>query len=321
MRSGVKSKYKWEPSNSAPAGGLMKIVGGSLSSGNAATTGVPAGAQLGDVWGVPQQRYVSGEEEKPVPDTLFVTFFSYLEDKFYRGAFPLPRDQIAQLFEEGFRHSKGTNGRKTYTDLVVGVAPGGVVAVWLAGARRQVEVFYGHADEVRLDWHRTLDLPPQVDRQRYIADALAYAAQTDPLVEPSMRRVPIGRWDSYRERFAWTPAFENMPEPASIARVNFFNGERDEIWLPLSEVDRQAKRPVPRFINFSVESLNRSFDITFDEAEVFGLYRRLGLGGEPVEMVFAQRKVEGKTSFGVFLRNRHETVGLTKNKYAIFALH
>ncbi|MDB4985292.1 MAG: hypothetical protein JWN04_470 [Myxococcaceae bacterium] len=319
-RSGVRSKYAWEASNSAPAGGVMEIVGGDLLSGDDGSQYVPRGP-IGGGWGQPMASHVSGEEKKPVPDALTVTFFSYLEDKFYRGAFPLPRERIAQLFAEGFPHKYGKGGRKTYDSIIVGVAPGGAVAVWLSGSRRQLEVLYGHADEVSLDWHRALDMPPQVDRQKYVADSLAHAAKKDPLVAPSMQRVPIGLWDSYRERFAWTPVFEGIPAPESVGRVSFFNGEHDEIWLPLSDADRRATRAVPKYVSFGVESLNRIFDVTFDEAEVFSVFRRLGASGEPVELVFAQKQIEGKSSFGVFVRNQHETVGLTKNKYAFFAKH
>ena len=40
----------------------------------------------------------------------------------------------------------------TYHRIVAGVSPGGGVAVWLNGFNRKLQVFYGKAQEVHLDW-------------------------------------------------------------------------------------------------------------------------------------------------------------------------
>src|SRR5690625_7837107 len=86
--------------------------------------------------------HIVGPELKPVPDKLHIKYFSYLEDQCYEGNFDLPSDEILSLFREGSRNTDEPN----YYRIMVGVAPGGAVSVWLKGEIKTTEVFFGKAE-------------------------------------------------------------------------------------------------------------------------------------------------------------------------------
>src|SRR5690606_26482489 len=98
-------------------------------------------------WGQMVSSHLVGPDLKPLPDRLEITFFSFLENQHYQGTFDLPYDDILAMFREG----ENPEGDPTYDRIMVGVAPGGTVAVWLMGVAKTTEVFLGKADPVDLD--------------------------------------------------------------------------------------------------------------------------------------------------------------------------
>jgi hypothetical protein len=53
-------------------------------------------------WGDASGRSVVGDDFKPVPVKLNITWLSYTENKFYTGSFKLPYDTMLDLFKKGF---------------------------------------------------------------------------------------------------------------------------------------------------------------------------------------------------------------------------
>lgn len=64
-------------------------------------------------------------------------FFSLTENQFYKGEFDLPYEKILALFRESLEVDK-----IPFRKIMVGVAPGGAVSVWLTGGKTK-EVFFG----------------------------------------------------------------------------------------------------------------------------------------------------------------------------------
>ncbi len=57
-----------------------------------------------------------------IPSGFRITYFSFMENKFYTGDFALPADRIKDLFKEGmigYRSQRFT----TYDAMIVGMAP------------------------------------------------------------------------------------------------------------------------------------------------------------------------------------------------------
>jgi hypothetical protein len=314
------STYDWLASNSAPAGCPMEITAGAFLSPGGGSLYIPP-QELHAGWGEQVSAHVAGADTKPLPDRVEITFYSYLEDKIYHGEFPLPYARIEKLFAEGYdSYDTGPLQHATYRWIVAGVAPGGVVAVWLSGIERQVEVFFGKADEVSFDWHKTLGVPTRIDRRERQEMVLTEAEKVDSRVTKSMMRIPFGVWATYRIRYPWQPVFEGMATPVRIERISYLNGERDYLPLPMSDADKQATRPVPSFLSFVIRRTENGlrYKIFFDEEETLSTFQRLSLGGKPLELVFHTEMLEGQPKFSVLLRNDDEAVKLSKIKRHYF---
>ena len=309
LHPGRGDRYEWLGSNSGPKGCPMEILDGDFLFGRGSLQIPRASVHAG--WGREVSIDVVGPDTKPLPDSVAILFFSYLEDKLYRAKFALPRDSIDRLFREGYRSFDDRSGHATYRMLIAGAAPGGAVAVWAAGAERQVEVFFGQAEAADVDWHRAMQLPPDADRHEVVAGELADAGRADSLVPVMMQHVPIGRWAAYRTRYSWRPVFEGIGRPARLDRVEFVNGERDYILLPPDAPDTPAVRPVPRFVLLNDPSSGRTHWLTFDEEEIVAAFARVGAGATPVDLVFAAGP-NGTAGVEVSVRTAAATVPLRK---------
>ena len=126
-------KYNWQATESAPKSYPMQVVSGTLFyHGQNQGLYVPDGSSIDDGWGSGISSHIVGPDLKPLPDRLQITFFSYTENQFYVGKFDLPYEKILALFKAGYDLRRG-GGHTTYGQIVVGIAPGGAVAVWVSG--------------------------------------------------------------------------------------------------------------------------------------------------------------------------------------------
>lgn len=92
-----------------------------------------------------------GDDGKAIPVRLEVTWASFLENKYYTGAWDLPADTIKYLFEKGLTNWD-TKQKETYTvSKLLAWLPGGVAVVWLYGAHQQVEVGRFQAKETQVN--------------------------------------------------------------------------------------------------------------------------------------------------------------------------
>ena len=306
------ARYEWYVSNSGPRGFPMRVLDGDLVHGGGSLY-IPR-ARVGTLWGQQVSQHVLDEARQPLPDSGAVLFYSYLEDRLYRLTFTLPRDSIERLFREGYRSFEGGGGRGAFEALVVGVAPGGAVAVWAAGIERQVEVFFGQAEAADVDWHRAMGVPPTTDRQQFLAASLAEAEEDDSLVAEHRRQpVPVGRWTRYRTRYRWSPVFEGLGTPTVLHRMDFVNGERESLALPLDPASAPAGRPAPRTFQFDDPRSGRPYEPLFDEEEIADAFARAGAGGRPVELVFAAPTAGGADP-RVLVRGA-ETVALQRVRF------
>ena len=86
-----------------------------------------------------------------IPTGFRITYFSYMENKFYKGDFLLPADKIRSLFKEGMIGYRSKR-YSTYDAMIVGMAPGGVLVVWMQGIDKQVEIGRYQAIETDMEW-------------------------------------------------------------------------------------------------------------------------------------------------------------------------
>ena len=173
------------------------------------------------------------EEAKGVPTHLDVSWLSYVEKcQYLLENQPLDSLRIAQLLaEKVYTPSTSEDISPTIEEynISVGLAPGGVVFVWLHSTARVIEVgryqakkiedihfvtkkeadqYYERTGDVILDEHTIeqrdyvikLGLPKEKIRMQY---QQCGTPVTEPLVMDDIFKIPYGLWDSYRKRYLW----------------------------------------------------------------------------------------------------------------------
>jgi hypothetical protein len=310
-------KYEWLAGNSAPSLCPMHIVAGAFLYRGGGSLYVPPG-ELSPKWGESASVDIVGPDLKPLPERLQIVFYSFLEDKIYSGDFELPHEKISKLFSDGyFNPAKNVRARTTYDEIVAGVAPGGVVAVWLTGQMHATEVFFGKAREIEPDWNATLELPRTVERQEYRASVLTEAVtKSGPRALQFQKHIPFGLWDRFRKRYAWRPVFENMPMPKELTPIEFYNGEVDYILFPQTEADLHALRAAPSELVYRMATSEKNqlhrHEVHFDEEETLAAFERIGSDQKPFDLVFRHGDAGAENS--VWVRRGDESIRLLKTK-------
>ena len=142
--------FRWDASACAPLMYPVELYTGYFSFENGGSCYIPKSAFEHGGWGESAHSFDGRSESSSVPVGLDVTWISYTENKFYTGSFKLPKDTIAKLFEEGFTVFN-QKMHDTYDNIIAGLAPGGVVVVWMRGqGGRAVEIGRYQASETRV---------------------------------------------------------------------------------------------------------------------------------------------------------------------------
>lgn len=320
------SKYIYQASESAPEKYVMTIVVGSLGF-DGGSRSIPNGSSLDNGWGTGASSHVV-ETTAPPPKTLGILFFSYHENQFYRGRFELPYDKIAKLMKEG-HYSPKTDKHITYDTFVVGVAPGGAVAVWAESLDKTIEVFFGQAEKVEEEWS-VINPNPKITREEFISRRIKESLVTPEAIATAKKNgPPIGLWSRYRTRYNWQPVFTGMTLAGGrINTIKYYNGERDYLDYPLDKANVASTRAIPSELHFVWEHTKATkekkatgtvFRIYFNEPEIFDAFQKLGSNNPALQLELRMEVVSGKNTFTTWLRNDKESIQLKKALVKNFA--
>ena len=150
--------FDWLPTECAPEDYPARIVRGTLRFPDGRSVYVPGDQLVRNGWGLRGSIHIVGDKLKPVPTHLDLRWFSYLEDRFYGGRFPLPSARMLEMFRAGAAPPE-PGPRAAYNRIVVGMAPGGDISVWMGAQRIVREVATFRAPVVDLPWTAVLDNP------------------------------------------------------------------------------------------------------------------------------------------------------------------
>src|SRR5690625_111232 len=302
-------KFDWKATESAPKNFPIKIIDGTfIYHGRSDGTGlyVPSGGLLDKGWGEMISSQIVGPDLKPLPDRLKITFFSYLEDQFYEGVFDLPYETILSLFKE-----QRTNGGPEYHRSMVGVAPGGYVAVWLKGHIKSTEVFFGRAEPVEGELKAFGRVIP--NRSEYVLSEGEDNVDPSVLRRSRQERIPLDPRASCLQRYHWKPVFMYGNEPASGVQIKYFNGEGERLFPPLESELVTQTRAIPMFMQFSYRSPEGwayLYVIHFDETEMIDAFSTLGSNEDPLQLEFYPHMPYEDTQ--IRLSNKDESIILKK---------
>lgn len=297
-------KADWLASESAPKDYPMEVIRGTfLYPGEEHGLYIPNGKVVYGGWGKPISTHVVGPDQKPLPDRLEITYYSFIEDQFYRGEFELPYDTIVRLFQEGYDNHKTPSSRMSYRRIIVGMAPGGQVAVWLAGAGKTTEVFFGQGEPIDYDWNRYwtdsfLNDNPQ-PREEYHEESLQEMLTPEEREHLETEGIPYDKWPRLRTLYPWQPKFFRMAGPTTPGSIEYANGELYHLRHPLSEKDAAKPRPIPREITF--HSNGHLYIIYLDVDETLAAFEQMADGDTPLYLDIAPGLPRSETA--IRLRN------------------
>ena len=296
------TKFDWLATESAPSHYPMKIIQGELYyHGQNGARYIPSGGTLRAGWGNAISTHVGDDAVYPLPDRLSIVFFSLTENQFYKGEFDLPYEELLSHFRAGL----DANERSPYfREVMVGVAPGGAVAVWLTGSRTK-EVFFGQAEKISLRYGAATGLKfnSSQEEDAYVKEILEDVLKPEELESLKKNGVPFGLWSRYRNLYTWDFKSGNgvnfKSEPIGL---KYLQGDSGGVSLPFSPEFIRIPRPLPRRISITPQftSKNTNFVIYFDEYELMDAFEKLGVNGEIVTIECSAKMPREESRFRVY---------------------
>lgn len=274
-------------------------------------------------WGEPD---ASVEARSRLPHILDITWLSWVEAKVYTGSFELPTEKINKLFREGF--ISYLNRPVKYQELIVGLAPEGVVILWVWGNMSCVEVARFQAVEKK---DVTLkDIAPNSIRKniKEFRDAIM-EKDTDIHEYVSKHGLNNHIWDTYRQRFKIRPVVDYALKGKGITdhiNIKYLNGEFECLnyeFLQENPYRNRARMEMMK-VYYSIGEDVFRIELYFDEEEIMQAFQKI-YGNDPtqeVEFVITLLPVNRvlKLAFRKKVEHRIEEVVLKKCKIEMFRL-
>lgn len=258
------TKYEWTEGTSAPLGYPMEVYKGGIECEGGEWVNLDIGLSPGgSIWGTINNGM--GSSFKGIPTRLDFIWMSYMENQFYMIDTQIDTGKIKEYFSKGY-DSKASNGsgnikHLNYNKIGIGMAPGGVVVVWIAGVGVQKEIgrYLGkkvtipEAEIAKLDSHQN-----RFFREDYLQEVHT-SEKIVPLKiqqENKGKSIPFGLWDNYRIQYNWKPIFE-IPEkgklnPLTDVGMTLVNGEMDQLDFAKNTIGNSEPKAIPRSFSFSV---------------------------------------------------------------------
>jgi hypothetical protein len=262
QKTKTMTKYEWTEGTSAPLGYPMEVYKGGIECEGGEWVGLSFGIVPGNhSWGSINNGMSNGF--KSLPRRLDFIWMSYMENQFYQIDTDIDTEMIRKYFSKGFE-IKGASGKGqhlNYDVISVGMAPGGVVVVWVAGIGWQKEIGRYQGKKVTIPESEIAKLDSHENRF-WRKDYLEMVHTREQIIPKKIQEenkgkpIPLGLWDVYRTRFSWKAVFE-LPENAKLnplrdVGITMINGEKEQFDAaknPLSDYDF---RTIPSSISMSV---------------------------------------------------------------------
>lgn len=322
-------KFEWMPTECAPELYPTNIAKAHLIYEDGNSIYVPSSDPVKNGWGEMGSIDVVGDDFKPVPVRLDIIWLSYTENKFWEGSFYLPKDSMIKLFKSGYIRSR-TEKKETYSGIVIGMAPGGIIVVWMQGVQHQLEIGRYQAKESNITMTEYIKLKgfsPDITHDITEFTKGTLENDTAVLVNLKQKGFQYGLWDSYRRRYNLRPII-NYDQLKKIKSdevyMNFFNGEQDDLILERLVKNEFSARSIVKSIEISWQDewagkkqkyLAR---IAFNESEMFMAYK-VAYGNNPNQQGELIVEINrGNDVYKVYLQTAVKKIELMNTKGEIY---
>ena len=307
------NEYEWYPMLISAQGYPVRFDKGGFTYPGGGTS-VPGRSEFEGLvqWGDQGGSYIAGPELKPVPESFSISWFSFLENKYYQGRFELPTKKIDSLFATGFKSR--LNRQKNYDFINVGVAPGGVICVWLTSSRtteigrfQAKEAPIPPIDELLTDsFLKTTD--------EYIDWKLASIKEGgDTYMNPDS--IPYGLWDTYRKRYSYRQRIEFLNDEELLDwQTDFYNGESFFIGSFDPIITEYTDQAVPRYThpNWIYNDSLYGVGITFNETEVMKAFETVFSNEKTGKAELIIKVDRFNSDVQILLKSESDSIEITK---------
>ena len=297
-KANAEQKYKWGVAVNTPIGYPIRFYAGRVG-------GMSIIGELYSITEEPDWGCAMGYESRSMeelPQNVDMVWLSYKEDCFYRLKTAIDYEKIAKLFREGFnqRVPNGEVRHKTYDTIVVGIAPGGVVVLWVGyGYLPLTEIGRYQADKIELrepeglDNHQRLifskkDREEVLNSNTIIPEDFREANKNKP--------IPFGLWDSYRNhQYQWYPTFEIPNGKMGDVHYQYWNGEGSFFFFTdFIALEEHKNVFAPQELYHNIRKLPLYKEISFTYKAEDGIKYGVGLQFDWEDTLEAYKKVFGE---------------------------
>jgi hypothetical protein len=225
-----------------------------------------------------------------IPTHFSLTWLGYADKKFWKATGKLPSDRILALFQQGYNHINSDNLPEhiTYKHLAFGLAPGGMVVVWLSGLAQRVEIATYQAEETFVDNNSFWRNPENMNQKQFFDLHYSYIP---PEIQAEIKAhgLPVGRWEKYRKLYNYrfqTQLYKPDVKERFDRQIKYWNGE-EEI-LQKGMLDTYRKKPLPSFMaSFYLDTKLEWGEAEFDDQEIMHAFETISQKhpGEPIDII------------------------------------
>ena len=294
----VEPKYKWGVAVNTPIGYPIRFYAGRVG-GMSIIDEIYTTTEEPD-WG--EAFSYENTSLEILPKDIDMVWLSYKEDCFYRLKTAIDYEKIAKLFKNGYKRRvpNGEVRHTTYNTIVAGLAPGGVVVLWVGrGYLKITEIGRYQAEKIELREPEGLD-----NHQKLIFDK-EYAKRllTNNTIIPEDFReanknkpIPFGLWDSYRDhQYQWYPTFEIPNGKIGDVDYQYWNGEADTFFFTdFVALEGQKDVFAPQELYHDIRKLPLFKEIRFTYKAEDGIKYGVGLQFDWEDILATYKKVFGE---------------------------
>ncbi len=200
-----------------------------------------------------------------VPSILSLTWVSYAEKKFWKLDATIDSARMLALFQRGFDQTDrlGHTSHATYKRIVVGLAPGGVVVVWLAGPLHRAEVGRYQAKETQVAVNDFVPVAGAFkDNSEFFEQSFRNALKPESQERVRRSGIPYGLWDEYRKKYHWRISirFYSDDQEGGLRELTLLNGKRNVISVREAAAFRKESAPYHSTFYFKQKWAEAYFD-------------------------------------------------------------
>ena len=182
-----------------------------------------------------------------IPTQLSLTWASYAEKKFWKIDTTLPADTMLALFRKGFMFTNrsGVTARVDYKGITIGLAPGGVVVLWLVADWQRTEVGRFQAKETFVDVNSFSNNSQNFTQDQFMQYYYEGFVPKESQERIKAHGIPYGLWDKYRlhYNYRFRIQFYKDDKEKPERDLSYFNGER-EIFEG-DQINMYREKPLP----------------------------------------------------------------------------